>query len=292
MLNVVDKYCWDDDYKILTPAQTGVPALRTFGLDARRHASQPLTPHIHQNCMEIVFLLSGFQVYEAAGASFSLSGYDIFVSYPNEPHSSDGCLNNVCNVIWMQIDLSPDLPLLGLSKERSRQLRQSLLNLPRISGGDDALRRMLTDAFFALAGQNEFERFCGEQLLVCALQRIVKNAVQPSPNHSGRIGDALEYIRDHLGETLPLEDVAAASGLSLSRFKTCFKAETGITPREYINQLKIRQAARMLAEGVSVTETAMALGFTTPNYFSVLFRKYTCQSPSQYIRSLQRRQPQ
>lgn len=283
MQNIVDTYCWSEQRKILTPLETGIPALRCFGLNTRQQARQPLAPHIHSGCMEIVFLISGFQVYEASDASFNLSGSDIFVAYPDEPHSSNGCLESVNNILWMQLDLTPELPFLGLDMQRAGQLRAALRALPRLFTGDDALRHALTDAFFALSSEDPFDRFSGEQQLVAALIRMIHLAKQPPARKSDRIGDAITYIHDHLAEPIALEDAAAACSLSLSRFKVCFKAETGVTPREYINQVKIRQAQQLLDAGKSVTDAAMAMGFTTPNYFSVLFKKYTGMTPTEYL---------
>jgi AraC-like DNA-binding protein len=285
MLNIVNRYTWNEFRKILTPSETGVEALSCFGMKYRQHAEQPLPRHIHRDRIEIVFMLNGFQVYEASGASFTLSGMDVFVAYPDEPHSSDGCLENVSDLIWLQIDLSPELPFFGLSGDSADMLRDALRSLPRVFRGDDALRQLLQESFSLLASDAPFDRFCGQQLLVCALQRMKRLSLQPPTHRPERISSAVEYIRDHFCEPVSLEDVAAACGLSLSRFKVCFKAETGISPREYINQLKIRQAMLLLDEGRSVTDVSMALGFTTPNYFSVLFKKHSCLTPIEYLRS-------
>lgn len=99
---------------------------------------------------------------------------------------------------------------------------------------------------------------------------------------SDEIGAAVTYIRQNIREDIPLETLAECAGLSLSRFKARFKKETGMTPREYINQLKIREAKRMLRENQSVTRVALDLGFGSSNYFAVLFKKITLYSPSQY----------
>ena len=55
-----------------------------------------------------------------------------------------------------------------------------------------------------------------------------------------------------------------------------------MTPREYINQLKIREARKLLREGHSITETAMELGFSSSSYFAVLFKKITLYTPQEY----------
>ena len=110
--------------------------------------------------------------------------------------------------------------------------------------------------------------------------RLSRRTRSPQPDS---IEAAIAYIRRHLSEPILLEDAAASCGLSLSRFKVRFKEATGDTPREYINRLKIERAKLLLRCGQSVTETALDLGFATPSYFSVIFKKYAGCSPSAYL---------
>ncbi|MBR2043868.1 MAG: AraC family transcriptional regulator [Clostridia bacterium] len=51
---------------------------------------------------------------------------------------------------------------------------------------------------------------------------------------------------------------------------------------EYFNNIKIRKAIEHLKEGFSVKETAIALGFSDPNYFSTVFKRITGNPPSFY----------
>ena len=64
-----------------------------------------------------------------------------------------------------------------------------------------------------------------------------------------------------------------------------------MTPREYINQLKIREAKKLLKEGRSVTEVALELGFSSSNYFAVLFKKITLYTPTEYQKWARASQP-
>ncbi len=282
MINVVDSYCWEEHRKVLTTAETKIPALQTFGICSQNRAGQPLRTHIHQGCMEIVYLVKGFQVYEVGGVGFNLSGSDIFVAYPGEPHSSGSYPESVCDLIWMQVNLTEGIPFFGLDEKHGEFLRQNLLSLPRLFSGDALLRNSLTDAFYALASEKEDQRYMAEQQLAFSLFRMKQLSQKPVSRHADSIGEAIAYIHGNLSEPILLEEAAACCGLSLSRFKVKFKDETGVTPREYINHVKIEQAKRFLEKGKSVTETALDLGFTTPNYFAVIFRKYTGLSPSIY----------
>ena len=87
-----------------------------------------------------------------------------------------------------------------------------------------------------------------------------------------------------LSAPLPLEELAALAGLSLSQFKLNFKKELGTSPRHFISQKKIDCAKKLLPEGCTVTETAMRLGFSSSNYFSGVFKKFVFLTPPEYIR--------
>ncbi len=284
MLDIVDAYCWEEHRKVLTPAETGVPALRTFGVCSNTRAGQPLCPHIHSGCIEIVFLVKGVQLYEAGGNSWNLSGSDIFVSYPDEPHSSGSSPENICDLIWIQVDLRPGLPFFGLDEDHAALLREALRGLPRLFSGDAALRTALLEAFAALCSTGRFERCLGEQRLACALFQLVRLSRSSRPQQPDGIEAAIAYIRRNLTEPIRLEDAAESCGLSLSRFKVRFKEATGETPRACINRLRVERAKELLRGGKNVTETALELGFATPSCFSVIFKKYTGCSPSSFLK--------
>ncbi len=100
------------------------------------------------------------------------------------------------------------------------------------------------------------------------------------------IGPVLSHICAHLSDALVLADLALMVGLSESAFKRRFRDVVGQTPRETINRMRIDQARQWLAEGKSITETAMGLGFSGSDYFSVVFRRYTALNPSEYVRKV------
>src|ERR1035441_2168381 len=65
---------------------------------------------------------------------------------------------------------------------------------------------------------------------------------------SKEILNVIRRIRTRPGEDFSLLDLAEESGLSLSRFKVKFKAETGFAPREFILRVKVEEAKKALAE--------------------------------------------
>lgn len=81
-----------------------------------------------------------------------------------------------------------------------------------------------------------------------------------------------------------LEALAKDLGVSYSRFRFAFKKQTGYSPREFENMIKLnRSRDLLLREGMSVTETAIALGYSTVYYFSRAFKKQFGQSPKKWL---------
>jgi len=82
-----------------------------------------------------------------------------------------------------------------------------------------------------------------------------------------------------------LEALAKELGVSYSRFRFAFKRQTGYSPREFENIIKLNRARDLLLRaGKSVTETASTLGYSTVYYFSRAFKKRFGQSPQQWLR--------
>lgn len=280
MIPSADESCWTPHRKILTPGQTQLPWLQLFGIQNSEKAGEPLPRHIHPGCMEIVFLLKGFQIYEAAGHLFRLTGYDIFVTSADEPHSSGDFPERISDLMWFQLRLS-QFPR-TFHGQRASLLADALQGLPRIFRGNAVLESQLRESFFCLASSDPITRALGQELFTGCLYRLILLSRQLKPLQADQISEAIVYIHEHIHEPIALEDAAASCGLSLSRFKSKFKEETGITPRAFINYVKITAARELLKQGLSVTEVSVRLAFDTPNYFATLFRKYTGRTPSQY----------
>ncbi len=92
-----------------------------------------------------------------------------------------------------------------------------------------------------------------------------------------------EHIERHFAETLSAPSLAAIAGLSVSAFARRFHEETGLTPAEYVAEVRIRKAKLMLDDpSRSVTDVALACGFYDASHFSSAFLKATGMSPSKY----------
>ncbi|KRP36475.1 MAG: hypothetical protein ABS34_07245 [Opitutaceae bacterium BACL24 MAG-120322-bin51] len=93
----------------------------------------------------------------------------------------------------------------------------------------------------------------------------------------------------NLSEHTDLELLAKELGVSYTRFRLTFKEQTGYSPREFENIIKLNRARDLLLrEQKSVTATADALGYSSMYYFSRVFKKQFGQSPQQWLRQQKR----
>lgn len=100
---------------------------------------------------------------------------------------------------------------------------------------------------------------------------------------------AMQYIAMHINEPISVEAIAGALNISYGYLRRLFKKQTGLTLIEYINKEKVRKMEEILwSSHMSVSEVAKSVGILDEKYASKLFRKYTGQTISSYIKLYRR----
>jgi AraC-like DNA-binding protein len=94
---------------------------------------------------------------------------------------------------------------------------------------------------------------------------------------------AIQFMKANIKSVLTVHEIATQCDLSVSFFSRKFKHETGYTPVEYLNYLKIQKACQLLhLSKLRVNALITEIGITDPFYFSRLFKKQMGVSPLQY----------
>ena len=100
-----------------------------------------------------------------------------------------------------------------------------------------------------------------------------------------RIKKAIRYMNENYRSKMTLEELASSCNLSKSEFCRCFKRITRQTPFDYLMELRVRKSLRLLTtEGFSITETALASGFSGSSYYTEVFRRYMSCTPREYVK--------
>ena len=97
------------------------------------------------------------------------------------------------------------------------------------------------------------------------------------------IQKAKEYIDGHFNKDLSLDDISRELNISPYYFSKLFKEETGENFVEYLNMRRIEAAMEMLKNPeISIKEIGTDCGYSDPNYFSRIFKKYQGVTPTEY----------
>jgi AraC-like DNA-binding protein len=97
---------------------------------------------------------------------------------------------------------------------------------------------------------------------------------------------AKEYIHNHYGKCIGLDDIAGALHVSPYHLSHVFSRESDFTLWGYLMQVRMTEAKKLLRTGrLNVSEVGRAVGYEDPNYFSKAFRKHVGQSPTGYAAS-------
>ncbi|MGB3933160.1 MAG: helix-turn-helix domain-containing protein [bacterium] len=128
----------------------------------------------------------------------------------------------------------------------------------------------------------------GLQEIYHLLQAALKQSLQlvearQEKAHRETIAQAKRYMAQHFAKQLTLEEVARQVHLSPYYFSRLFKEREGLTFIEYLTNLRLEEAKRLLLKTEDKIEAiARRVGYGEANYFSRLFKRKVGMSPSEY----------
>ena len=106
-----------------------------------------------------------------------------------------------------------------------------------------------------------------------------------SPNQ--QIAKVVAWLRQHYKEDVPMDDLAARAHMSASTFRQHFRAVAGMSPLQYLKNLRL-QAARqlMLNEDLNASSAAIRVGYESASQFSREYSRLFGEPPQRDIRRM------
>jgi len=124
------------------------------------------------------------------------------------------------------------------------------------------------------------------QSLLQAIADDVSEQDESAAEHRG-IDQTVAYMYKHFHEKVKLDTLSDIAGLTQTSYSRSFKKAKGVSPMEYLNQIRIDSSKQMLEQNYSIKEAAESVGIGNPFYFSRMFKRALGISPAVYV---QRRQ--
>lgn len=238
--------------------------------------------HIHPY-YEMYVYLSGDISFVVNHHIYNLTPGDIIFTGPSTLHhavvNSDCTHEHYCIFFYAEDE--------KLTAFFSRLAKQTYLHFSE----DDRARLIpllhtIRDGLSA-SGIDIFRHTASVYELFSILQHAVGNEALPAYPYP--LQDILSYIAKHFSGLHTLTPIIEHFYISQSSLERLFKKHLKITPYQYIQAVKMEGACRLLAEGASVTDSALASGFSDVSHFIVCFRKRFEMTPREYAKRMQQK---
>ncbi|ALS27864.1 AraC family transcriptional regulator [Paenibacillus sp. 32O-W] len=248
--------------------------------------------HWHAS-LEIGLCLSGKGWFYFGDKTYEVTAGDIFVVNNLERHIAQSDAADPSNYLFVNFrpELFGDgdkellLPFVYNPKKFTNKMAKELPAARQIG---ELIRQMRTEQLNKQAGHRQIMK--GLLLQICAL------LFRHYSNHPGykeqfnqiyeqymRLQPALAFLRDRFRENIGLEDMAKQLKLSCSRARHLFKHIMGEGFKEYLTQLRINEAKKLLSGTErTVTEICMSCGFQNISPFYRAFRQIVGMTPQAY----------
>lgn len=94
----------------------------------------------------------------------------------------------------------------------------------------------------------------------------------------------LEELRENPGQSWTLDSMAAACGIRRTAFALYCHRHTNLTPKQYLQRCRLREAARLLVQepSLAITTVALRCGFVTSQHFATVFGRWAGLAPGEY----------
>ena len=230
------------------------------------------------NFWEIVCVLDGVVESVEDEKVYILRRGDMVLHAPMELHRIKSSGASRPHVLIMSFHHSGELPRV-LGDGVFSLTDSELLDYEKIFGSCSKFLRGEGDASIGMAAG----------LRLCAFLLELSLSHTPGDTSSkGKRADEYRRVVDvmqaGIAENLTLSEIALRAAVSLSSMKLLFKDFSGESPKLYYAKLRLREACRLLDEGASVAEVSIKLGFSSPNYFSLFFKRNVGALPKKYKR--------
>ena len=115
-------------------------------------------------------------------------------------------------------------------------------------------------------------------------QKAKIEQIQVKGNNDALIERVMKYMNEHLADPdLNVEKLTEDVGISRAQLHRKLKEIAGVSAGEFIRNLRLEQAARLIEEGqINITQVAYSVGFNNQTHFSTVFKKHYGMSPSEY----------
>lgn len=237
--------------------------------------------HYHE-FHKITIFISGNVQYFVEGKTYPLQPYDIVLVNRNDIHrvQVDPSLPYERIIVYISpgfmeayrtdhYDLSYCFE--KAKKEHSNVLRIHALEKSSLFKVTNRLERSFSDTEYA---SDLYRQILFLEFMIHLNRAALKNKAEflDASLYNPKIVNLIQYINQHLTDSLTMDDLSARVYLSKYYMMRLFKAETGYTIGNYITYRRLLLARSLILKGVPITQACLSSGFQDYSTFSRAYK--------------------
>ena len=229
---------------------------------------------------ELIYVDHGEMDVTVDDETYHMQKYDLMLYHPGQKHSLETTEDSSCS--YMSIAFTMDTGIKGNLKNRvfhtRKDMYQTLTRFMKAIQEDTPLNMEL-----AMLHLKEvlilLYQFDGEE------KPDGQETTLQSHYDDTMLNEILVFIHNNVYASYTVEDLCQKFSISRSSLQALFRANLGMTPKQYISELKLNEAKKLISQHEhTISQVSDLLGFTSIHYFSRRFKSYFGIAPSEYAR--------
>lgn len=270
------------------------PQLIEIGLKKNQSIQLNSFPKSRLNYFRIYHVLEGKFEWNINNNSYVLFPGDTAVVPPGWMFGNENEMLEIGSIAWMHIKagmakdkLYMDSAYSGLNMGEQQAILKVLvkISLPVIAKLAEMERIILTLREELMQQEIGYLTRVGQLIdeMFITVTRYFTRQKNPVSNFPKVFMQLEEELRGNLSYQWSVEEMAAIVGLGTTMFNERVKAFTGFTPINYLINIRISEAMKLLKkENVGITDIALDTGFYSSQHFSTTFKKLTGYTPREF----------
>lgn len=248
-----------------------------YNLNFVKHRFQPqeFKVHFHNN-YSIGLILDGIHKLKLQDDDLIVKKGQIKIINPYETHIADG------NISWEYLNFMPSQEVIQeIAQEMCDSAVECKIKFKNIINDETATQYFLNFSN-SLSKNIEYE-----ENFILLISYLLKNYAFNDldiKEISSNIKNSIDYLHNYYLENISLDILADISNLSKYHFIKVFYEKTGITPYQYIINLRLEFALSLMKEKLPLSEISFICGFSDQSHFIRNFKKRYGITPSNFLR--------
>lgn len=220
--------------------------------------------HWH-DCFEIELVLSGSAVQSLNGITQNLGPGDIYLLNPTDFHSVKSEGAEVFNIMFSETLLDDELMQKILSVEKNMLFH---LDEKEFKNAVSLISQMVDEFDHTTSYSEPYIKNLLECIFIILLRKYDFEFSGSPDNKVSGVRKSILFMHSHFRENPSMATAAEISGFNMNYFSSLFHKVTGKTYKEYLNDLKLEYAKKLVLSGhLSISDICFASGFNSlPNF--------------------------